>query len=77
MDSKKCVRCGCFFISDTATCPKCEQKDINEMSSLKSYLQTNSYPNSIEDLSTKTGITLQNLSRFLDNENFNYLEIKD
>lgn len=75
MDSKKCSRCGCFFISDTDTCPRCEKKDIFEMSNLKSFLDENSCPSTIEDLSIKTNISTQNLSRFLKTDDFTYLSL--
>lgn len=74
MESKKCARCGCFFVAENNICPRCEQKDINDIANLKNYLDNNSFDNSIEDLSVKTGITVQNLSRYLDSNNFDYLK---
>ena len=69
IEFKKCVRCGSFFTSNSDTCPRCDVKDINEMSQLKSYLEATGYaPTNHYELSKNTGISINNLNRFLDKD---------
>jgi len=71
MDFKKCARCGCFFASESNTCGLCSNKDKAEMSKLKTYLEENEANVSLDQLSYNTGITEQNLHRYLqDNTDF-------
>ena len=69
MDFKKCLRCGCFFVSNDNVCCNCAPKDKFEISKLKNYFDANGNYNSIEELSVNTGITINNLSRFISGEN--------
>lgn len=75
MNFKKCERCGCFFATDSSTCPSCSTKDNIEMNQLKNYLFTNytmadNIVNQISTISSQTGIAVKNLNRFLTNKNF-------
>lgn len=68
MNFNKCCRCGCFYLSNSHVCPNCEQKDLNDISTLKNYFNENGLPNSIESLSSFTGISQRNVNRLI-NEN--------
>ena len=50
--------------------PNCQPKDFNEIAKLKNYFDVNSNFDSIECISANTGITLKNLNRFLNQEEF-------
>ena len=75
MNFNKCSRCGNFFSSNNPTCPSCATKDKLEMDTLKTYLSNN--PAIMDNITSKysyiskdTGITVSNLTRFLNNSNF-------
>lgn len=70
MELNRCRRCGAFFVSDSAVCPNCEPKDTAEIFKLKDFLAENDCPDSIEGLACTTGISLKNLNRFLEQEDF-------
>lgn len=70
MNFNKCERCGCFFVTDSKVCPKCEPKDNFEMKVLKDYLSNNVELNSIDTISTDTGISQKSLDRFMQYEEF-------
>lgn len=70
MELNKCKRCGAFFVSDNYICPNCETKDNAEMFKLKTFLEENECPNSLEALSCNTGISAKNLNRFLEQKDF-------
>ncbi len=76
MEFKKCERCGCFFLSDSAVCCNCSPKDSFEMSKLKNYLESENYSNSIDWISVDTGISVKNLNRYLSNEEFSKISSK-
>ena len=61
MNFNKCCRCGCFYLN-------CEQKDLSDISTLKNYIDENGLPNSLETLSSFTGISQRNVNRLI-NEN--------
>ncbi len=65
MELNKCFRCGSFFATNNVVCPKCMAKDNLELSTLKNYLEQNGSSNSIDSISSATGITPKNLNRFL------------
>lgn len=73
MEFKKCERCGCFFTSNDNVCYNCLTKDRFEMSKFKSFVEENNLSNinSLNELSTQTGISSKNLNRFLGYEDFN------
>lgn len=65
MEFKKCVRCGCFFMSDNSVCCNCETKDKFDIANLNSIIEENYSINSIEDLSTLSGINTNNINRYI------------
>lgn len=69
MEFKKCLRCGSFFMSNNNVCCNCEPKDKLDISKLNNFMDINSDFTSIEQLSMNTGISSNNLSRFLNNNN--------
>lgn len=66
MEFKKCMRCGCFFMSDNDVCCNCQSKDRMDISKLNSILDENSF-DSVQDLSIASGININNLNRFISN----------
>jgi hypothetical protein len=76
MDFNKCKRCGCFYIAEGDTCPSCTTKDNNEISTLTNYFNDNeNNAIHIHELSSITGISIQNLSRYASYKNL-ILKIK-
>lgn len=77
MEFKKCVRCGCFFASDSDTCCNCTSKDNADIVKLKEYLVDNLGTASAQQISLNTGIASGNLDRYLQAEEFsNFLSPK-
>ena len=70
MEFNRCSRCGSFYISEGNVCPKCSTKDGFEFSNFKSYVQENGLENSLDTISGETGISVKNLNRFLEYEEF-------
>ncbi len=70
MELNKCKRCGAFFVSTNSVCPNCEPKDTMELAKLKGFLAENACPNSMDALASNTGISVKNLNRFLQQEDF-------
>ena len=73
MNFNKCCRCGCFFVSENAVCPNCEQKDNAEINRLKNYIEENINNADVYNMNNViscTGITANNLNRFLAQEQF-------
>lgn len=71
MEFNKCSRCGAFYTTSNNVCPNCEPKDNCDQLKLKTFLEENDIPSSIEALSTDTGISIKNLNRYLSNNDFN------
>ena len=67
MEFKRCVRCGCFFMSDNNICCNCESKDKLDISKVANILDENINFNSIEDLSIASGVNISNLNRLIKN----------
>lgn len=65
MEFNKCSRCGCFYISNNDVCPKCQAKDSLEFNTFQNYIEENGMNSNLDVLSTETGISVKNLSRFL------------
>ena len=65
MEFKKCMRCGWFFMSDNDVCCKCQSKDDIDIARLNNFLDENVNISSAEDLSVGTGITVNNINRFI------------
>jgi len=72
MNFNKCVRCGSFYTTSDCICPKCTPKDNYEMNKLKEYLEENTVK-SVNDICSDTGITVKNINRYLENEEFTNL----
>lgn len=70
MEFKKCVRCGCFFASNNDTCCNCIGKDNADIVKLRAYFDDNSAVTSAQELSLNTGITMGNLNRYLQTNEF-------
>jgi len=66
MEFKKCIRCGCFFSSANDVCCNCQSKDRMDISKLNSILVENSFT-SVQDLSIISGININNLNRYISN----------
>lgn len=67
MEFKKCVRCGCFFISKNDVCCNCETRDKLDIAKLNNILDEYNTFDSIQDLSIASGVTFNNLNRFIQN----------
>ena len=66
MEFKRCARCGCFFMSSNDVCCNCESKDKIDIAKLSSFLEENNNCfNYVESLSIASGINLNNLNRFI------------
>lgn len=78
MEIKRCVRCGTFFSSEIDVCKGCEKKDNADVNKLKGFLMEG-----LETGTTKTevacsvGITMKNLNRYLNAEEFKDVKIPD
>ena len=70
MELNKCSRCGNFYVSEGNVCPKCSTKDGFEFSTFKSYIQENGLENSLNTISNNTGISVKNLNRFMEYQEF-------
>ena len=70
MEFNKCSRCGSFYVTDGEVCPKCSTKDSFEFSTFTSYIQENGFENSLNSISEETGISVNNLNRFMNYKNF-------
>ena len=70
MELNRCSRCGSFYVAEGNVCPKCSIKDGYEFSSFKSYVQENGLTNSLNTISNETGISVKNLNRFLEYDEF-------
>ena len=68
MEFNKCSRCGSFFVHSGNVCPNCTSKDTVDISKLENYIQDFSGPETLEQLSYNTGISMPNLNRHI-NEN--------
>ena len=70
MEFNRCSRCGSFYVSQGNVCPKCSKKDGFEFSTFKTYLNENGFENSLDTIANQTGISVQNLNRFVDYPEF-------
>lgn len=69
MELNKCIRCGNFYFSNNNVCPSCAEKDNNEIYSLKTFVEENPVT-SLENISFQTGISVNNLNRFIKQDEF-------
>ena len=65
MEFRKCLRCGSFFMTENSVCPNCETKDRADIYKLNSFINQETSFNSIYELSTHTGISINNINRFI------------
>lgn len=65
MELNRCSRCGNFYYSNGNVCPKCSTKDGAEFGTFKNYIQENGLGYSLNSISSETGISVNNLNRFL------------
>jgi hypothetical protein len=73
MNFNKCERCGCFFVTEGNTCPSCSPKDTNDIEKLNNYfIENENNTISLNQLSSITGISTKNISRYMTNKDFNY-----
>lgn len=72
MNLNKCDRCGCFFVTEGTVCPSCAPKDNNEISKLNNYFTENVGTITVNELSSVTGISTKNISRYITEKNFEY-----
>lgn len=70
MELNRCNRCGSFYATNGNVCPKCSTKDGFEFSTFKSYVQENGFENSVNTISNSTGISVKNLNRFMEYQEF-------
>ena len=70
MDFNRCSRCGNFYVSQGNVCPKCSPKDGFEFSTFKTYIKENGFDNSLDTISGQIGVSVKNLNRFLEYEDF-------
>ena len=68
MELKKCARCGCFFTSSNNVCCNCESKDKQDINKLNNYIDNSPEFSGIDSLSYNTGISVKNISRFIENK---------
>ena len=67
MEFKRCCRCGNFFVSNNNTvCDACLIKDRNDINKLNGIID-NSGINSPFELSINSGVKLDNINRFITN----------
>ena len=77
MEFNKCSRCGSFYVSKDSVCPKCKAKDNLEFETFKNYVIENGLTQSLDTISSQTGITVKNLNRFIDNAGYDENFIKN
>ena len=70
MELNRCSRCGSFYTATGHVCPNCSIKDGAEFSVFKTYIQENGLENSVNTISSETGISVSNLNRFFGYEEF-------
>lgn len=70
MELNRCSRCGSFYLSEGNVCPKCSVKDGFEFSTFTSYIEENGFDNSLYEISGETGISIKNLNRFMEYDEF-------
>lgn len=70
MEFNKCSRCGNFYLAEGNVCPKCSTKDHLEFSTFQTYVEENGLTENLDIISGETGISVKNLSRFINSEGF-------
>ena len=75
MEFKKCMRCGCFFVSENDVCCNCQSRDKMDIARVNSVLEENSSFDSVQDLSIASGVAINNLNRFIANNKISDMDI--
>ena len=71
IETKKCMRCGCMYISGEEVCGKCRTKDGADLYRLKGILKDQEGEVFTKgELSIASGISNKNLTRFLAYDEF-------
>ena len=70
MEFNRCSRCGSFYVSQGNVCPKCSAKDGMEFSNFLNYVKENGFQDSLDTISNQIGVSVKNLNRFLEYEDF-------
>ena len=70
MEVKRCIRCGNFVMSGDDLCINCSNKDKLEIQKLKNYFEDNENTYTIGELSANRGISEENLTRYMGNQEF-------
>ena len=76
MEFKKCLRCGAFFMNENSVCPNCETKDRADIFQLNKFINQEASYNSIHELSTQTGISTNNINRFIKDNSLPELDLE-
>ena len=74
MEFNRCSRCGSFYVSEGNVCPKCSTKDGFEFSTFQNYIKENGLENSLDTIADDTGISIKNLNRFIEYDEFKNLQ---
>ena len=74
MEFNRCSRCGSFYVSEGNVCPKCSTKDGFEFSTFQNYIKENGLENSLDTIANDTGISIKNLNRFIEYDEFKNLQ---
>lgn len=78
MEIKRCVRCGNFYTSEHDVCNNCEKKDVADVNKLKGFLLEGINAETTKsDVAHSTGITMKNLNRYLNDQEFKSYNIPD
>ena len=78
MEFKRCARWGSFFTSDSEVCLRCNKKVNADVLKLKNFLEDAQEDITNKDeLSIHTGISIKNLNRYLNLEEFSNVNIEN
>jgi len=70
MKFQRCTSCGCFYTSNDSMCPNCLKKDEAHKSYLKTFIENNDVPRSVQELSFQSGLSLYDINRYLKEDDF-------
>ena len=69
MEFNNCSQCGTFYLSSGKLCPNCATKETIKIQKLENYLENNTTPDTLEELSYGTGISVKDLNKFINENN--------
>ena len=67
----KCVRCGSFFVTDGDVCQNCIPKDRLDRVKFDDYMDNNTQETCADVISINTGVSVRNVNRYLNINNYN------